>query len=94
MQNLSVQNFSKRHLSSKTCFSYKENLAKHVSTIHEKKKPFKCELCNKDFTQLAHMKGHVSSVHEGKKPFECNICNSTFSQKQHMRGHVKIVHEG
>ena len=43
---------------------------RHIASVHEGKKQFKCELCDHSFNQNAHMKTHVTSVHEGKKPFK------------------------
>ena len=32
----------------------------HVESIHEKKKPFKCEICDKSFTNKKNMVTHVA----------------------------------
>ena len=34
-------------------------MKKHVATVHEKKKPFKCEVCGYIFALKADMKRHV-----------------------------------
>ena len=39
----------------------------HVASVHEGKKPFKCESCDYRFAQKSDMKRHVALVHEGKK---------------------------
>ena len=39
----------------------------HIATIHEGKKPFKCDICNVNFGQKVGLKKHVATVHEGKK---------------------------
>ena len=38
----------------------------HVSSVHERKKTFKCDICDYSFSQKSHLKIHVASVHEGK----------------------------
>ena len=84
-------------LKCKTCdasFEGKGNLDRHVSSVHEGKKPFKCNICNASFARKNHLKTHVASVHEGKKPFKCNICDASFSQKPRLSTHVVSVHEG
>ena len=45
----------------------------HVATVHERKKPFKCDLCNAEFTSKQRMKGHIATIHEGEKQFKCDI---------------------
>ena len=41
----------------------KENLKQHLETVHEGQKTFKCEVCEKDFSQ----KGDLKLIHEGIK---------------------------
>ena len=43
-------------------------MKKHVETVHEEKKPFKCEICDK-LCFKHYMKEPVESIHEGSKPF-------------------------
>ncbi|KAG7265289.1 hypothetical protein CRUP_005267 [Coryphaenoides rupestris] len=38
--------------------------------VHSGERPFKCQTCNKGFTQLAHLQKHFL-VHTGEKPHEC-----------------------
>ena len=49
-------------------------MIQHVASVHEGKKPFKCENCDKSFFYKSDMNKHVASVHEGKKPFKCEKC--------------------
>ena len=39
----------------------------HVASVHEGKKPFKCDVCGYRLSQKGSLKRHVASVHEGKK---------------------------
>ena len=58
----------------------KDHLDKHVASVHEGKKPFKCSTCDASFTTKtnlnATLKCHFESILEGKKPYKCNICDS------------------
>ena len=85
-----IEELEKFSLQCENCdkaFSTRSNLNKHVSSIHEEKKPFKCDICNYSFSQKGHLKTHVSSVHVGKKPFKCDICDYSCSQKGALTKH-------
>ena len=45
-------------------------MKKHVATVHEGKKAFKCDICKTDFTSKHDMKGHIKTFHEENKPFK------------------------
>ena len=73
-------------------FANKHKLKKHVGTVHEGIKPFKCSICDVKFANnynsgMVHikfanqqkLKKHVDTVHEGIKPFECSICVVKFA---------------
>ena len=57
--------------------------------VHEKKKPFKCDICDYSCSQKGNMKKHAESVHERKKSFKCDICDYSCSQKGTMKKHEK-----
>ena len=83
-------------LKCKTCdasFGGKGDLDRHVSSVHEGKKPFKCNVCNASFTEKGSLNKHVSSVHEGKKPFKCSTCNASFEQKGTLKKHLTSMHK-
>ena len=72
-----------------------ENITSYIDpTVHEKKKPFTCFICNYQCSQRGNMTNHIASVHEGKKPFKCSICDYKFSTKQMLTKHTESVHEG
>ena len=49
----------------------------HISSVHEKKKLYKCSNCDSSFANHYDTKFHIASVHDGKKQLECNICNAS-----------------
>ena len=54
-------------------FSAKSSLKLHISSVHDKQKPYNCQLCNTKFNQKCNLKAHNESVHETK-----NLSNVTF----------------
>ena len=64
----------------------KNGLNVHIKSVHEEKKPFKCDDCGAAFSRKSNLNRHIESVHERKKPFQCNICYASFSQKGDMNG--------
>ena len=64
----------------------------HTVAVHEGKKPFKCIICEKYFSNKGTLNNHVASVHEGIKPFKCDICETRFATKGTLKRHM-AVHE-
>ena len=50
-------------------------LKKHVLSVHDKVKPFKCELCEYAASEAGNLKRHVLGVHEKMKNFKCKQCD-------------------
>ena len=46
-------------------------LKKHIHTVHEGNKDYKCESCGKSFTVACNLKKHIYTVHEGRKDHKC-----------------------
>lgn len=77
-------------------FSRPSRLDTHMLS-HTGQRPFKCDLCDKDFTRNAHLKRHKQINHEGLKPcnqeLKCDQCGSKFANKYSLKKHVKKTHE-
>ena len=73
----------------------KQEMKKHIGSVHEGKKAFKCQICDKSFSSKETMKNHISSVHEGIKAFKCVICDYSCSKKLPWTSskHMALVHE-
>ena len=54
---------------------------------------FKCELCDKTFTQSGNLKRHTEIVHEKIKKFKCDKCDKLFSVKYNLNQHIGLVHD-
>jgi uncharacterized Zn-finger protein len=71
--------------------------------VHERKNNYKCEKCDKMFTQkhslmthykIVHEERKEGAVHERKKIYQCPLCIRKFGQKAHLRTHISSIHEG
>ena len=40
----------------------KSHVNVHIASIHEGKKPFRCEICDQHFTQKGHIDKHITSA--------------------------------
>lgn len=70
------------------------NLKPHIDTHDEfknRRKPYKCTYCKKEFLQRAQFDGHVNKEHTGEKPFKCDQCDKSFHGRPSLRMH-KIQH--
>lgn len=54
-------------------------------------RPYKCEDCDKTFTQRANLKKH-EMVHLGLRPHSCPICYRSYSQYSNLKKHL-LVHQ-
>ena len=64
-----------------------------MKAVHDKSKPFSCNVCDRAFSERYKMKNHINIVHKGEKIFKCAICEISFSGKGNLNVHVSSVHQ-
>ena len=58
-----------------SCSSQKSQMNRHVISVHEGEKPFKCDIC--DYTRFLKRKNTYSDIfHVERKPFKCSVKSS------------------
>ena len=70
------------------------NLKKHIHTVHEGHKDYKCDSCGKSFTTLHILEKHLHIVHDGYKDHKCEFCDQSFSQAGYLKTHINTIHQG
>ena len=63
-------------------FMFQEHLAKHAGD-----KPYKCEVCPKQFNHKTDLRRHMC-LHTGEKPFSCEVCGKGFIREDRMVKHA------
>ncbi|CAB0029991.1 unnamed protein product [Trichogramma brassicae] len=63
-------------------------------TVHEGRKDFACNKCEKKFGLLSILTKHQKTVHEGRKDYACDKCEKRFASKSDLIKHQRAVHEG
>ena len=62
-------------------------LKKHINSVHNGKKPYKCTICEHNCSTNTQLNVHISAVHEGNKPHKCLNCDASFAYGQELRKH-------
>ena len=70
------------HPINSSIFIFQEHLAKHAGD-----KPYKCEVCPKQFNHKTDLRRHMC-LHTGEKPFSCEVCGKGFIREDRMVKHA------
>lgn len=64
------------------------------SSQSDRKKPFKCIICEISYAYKKDLNDHKAAAHEIAMPYSCANCNSGFFKKQELLEHVSSSHDG
>ena len=90
-------------------FSNRDNLSRHISTVHDKSKPHKCDTCGKAFGRVDYLERHiVRSICKKSEnnlqnndqdeiqllnPYKCDFCDTSFVKIQNLETHIDTSHK-
>ena len=63
-------------------------LRKHIEQVHNKKRPFKCDVCGFGCSTKYQVKKHKKMKHDGEK-YTCHMCGASVTN---LSGHIYTVH--
>ena len=89
------ENSSKEELKCLHCeafFSRKDNLTRHIKSVHLQIKENMCHLCDRQFLSKVELKDHQLVQDCNKKVFNCKICDAIFSRKSSLKSHIATFH--
>ena len=72
-----------------TLFSISLHLKCHQTNIET----YKCEFCEKRFSQKSNKNTHENNVHKKINKFACKICETTFTKRVGLENHIKTQHQ-
>lgn len=61
--------------------------------IHQKEKPYTCDLCGVSFVTSSHLGRHMKG-HNNIKPHKCDFCERAFILPGHLQDHIRSQHTG
>ena len=90
LPSCSVSNSCSTTLSS--CSAVSGSPYKSLSHSLESQKPYKCSICNEEFSVKEDLHEHIQG-HEAAKPFHCDVCGIGVSNQRALKRH-KLTHTG
>ncbi|CAG7717555.1 unnamed protein product [Allacma fusca] len=85
----------KRHLNwCKLCGKgLTSSLTAHMTSVHSNDRPWKCEICNKQFKRKEILNGHRETVHFNMKKYQCELCGEFLKSHSTKALHI-LRHKG
>ena len=74
--------------------SSQNKLTRHLTFVHEKRKDFSCDICDRKFSQTSHLNNHKLRLHQDEhhiKLLECSTCKKTFKLKKYYKLHECVI---
>jgi KRAB domain-containing zinc finger protein len=95
-----IENFRTRHSSVGNCFAISSsaalekrgNLEKDSNTVHLGKKDFKCDQCDKAYSQKGDLNTHINATHKKIKGVWCDLCDYSSYTRADLEKHSNNVH--
>ncbi|CAB0044570.1 unnamed protein product [Trichogramma brassicae] len=75
-------------------FTPELSMIKHRETVHNGRKDYACDKCEKKFGEKSKLIRHQRTVQEGSKDYACNKCEKKFGVQSNLLVHQRTVHEG
>ena len=63
----------------------------HIKSVHEKKKRYSCEVCQKEFTLKGNLDKHAKTIHN-QEWIQCQLCDKAFTQNKNLMDHIRRIH--
>jgi hypothetical protein len=73
--------------------SAKNDLSKHIKTVHRKIKDLQCEECDFKSSTSSGLNIHIKTVHKKIKDFQCEKCDFKSSTGSVLYSHIRAVHK-
>lgn len=61
------------------------SLKNHVRTVHDRIRPFTCDIDGKSFSKMHGLTRHIETVHLNLSPFPCESCGKFFKEAASLR---------
>ena len=62
------------------CGNFFRYIKKHIKSIHERQRNYKCDYCGKYLNESGSLKNHIKTVHDGQRSYKCGSCGKLFSE--------------
>ena len=70
----------KKEVDPRKKFKEKYNFKRHIKSIHEGKRPHKCDHCDHLSKSNSDLKSHINDIHKEEKRHQCKDWGKSFAQ--------------